>query len=294
MTVMLQDCQKMLGLRIHGNAVMGQYRLEGWRARVEAFLGREVGDQGARTSGVLISWLRQEFAQCPEEADEETVGYYCRAWILHLFTCVLFPDATGDTALWMWVHYLSEWDKLAVLRFWLIMSGSQVSLHVSNRRGCTFGTRLDRQKNRNIFDREKHHQNYIEKWEEVHDNMDENNEPHTNRKFWRYQAWYQRATCCRLWQQWTEDDYADIESSDDEDTAYDQSTRTGKQVQAGPILDRVDNTLKCSVEDIEHFRPRVRDDDTHSFLDIISVKLILYNRGCHVGYAVRLLVVVAG
>ena len=28
------------------------------------------------------------------------------------------------------------------------------------------------------------------------------------------------------------------------------------------------NTLKCSVEDIERLRPRVRDDDTRSFLDV--------------------------
>jgi hypothetical protein len=26
------------------------------------------------------------------------VGYHCRAWILHLFGSVLFPDATGDSA----------------------------------------------------------------------------------------------------------------------------------------------------------------------------------------------------
>ena len=37
-------------------------------------------------------------SQCPEEVDEETVGYYYRAWILHLFACVLFPDAMGDNA----------------------------------------------------------------------------------------------------------------------------------------------------------------------------------------------------
>ena len=73
----------------------------------------------------------------------------------------------------------------------------------------------------------------------MHDNVDENNEPHMNREFRRYQAWYQRATCCRLRVQWTEDDYADIESSDDEDTTYDQSTRAGRQMEAGPILDRV-------------------------------------------------------
>jgi hypothetical protein len=61
MTVTLQDCQKMLGLRVRGRAVIEQCRLEGWRARVEAFLGRPVGEQGERTSGVLLSWLQAEF-----------------------------------------------------------------------------------------------------------------------------------------------------------------------------------------------------------------------------------------
>ena len=98
----------MLGLRIHGNLVIGQCRSEGWRARVEAFLGCELGEQGARTSGAPISWLREEFALCPEEADEEIVGYYCSAWILHLFAYVLFPNAMGDSASWMWIHCLSD------------------------------------------------------------------------------------------------------------------------------------------------------------------------------------------
>jgi hypothetical protein len=70
MTVTLQDCQKMLGLRIRGRAVIGQCRSEGWRARVKAFLGREVGGQGERTSGVLLSWLWAKFAQCPPGADD--------------------------------------------------------------------------------------------------------------------------------------------------------------------------------------------------------------------------------
>ena len=33
--------------------------------------------------------------------------------------------------------------QLAVLRFWLVVSGSQVSLHVGSRRGHTFGTRSE-------------------------------------------------------------------------------------------------------------------------------------------------------
>ena len=73
--------------------------------------------------------------------------------------------------------------------------------------------------------------------------MDDNNEPHMNRELRRYQAWYQRAIRCRLRVQWIEDDYADIKSSDDEDTAYDQTTHVGRQVEAGLILDRVVSQL---------------------------------------------------
>uniref|UniRef100_K4A1N4 SWIM-type domain-containing protein n=1 Tax=Setaria italica TaxID=4555 RepID=K4A1N4_SETIT len=96
MTVTLQDYQKMLGLSIRGNAVTGPCISEGWRARVATFLGRE---------------LREHFGHCPQDADVETVGHYCRAWILHLFACVLFPDAIGDTASWMWIHCLIDWQQ---------------------------------------------------------------------------------------------------------------------------------------------------------------------------------------
>ncbi|XP_066350943.1 uncharacterized protein [Miscanthus floridulus] len=118
----------------------------------------------------------------------------------------------------------------------------------------------------------------------MHNNVDENNEPHTNHEFRRYQAWYQRATRCRLRLQWTEDDYADIESSDDKDTAYDQYTRAESQMETGPILDRVDNTLKCSIKDIERFHLRVRDDDTRSFLDRLSHRLcrVIARCGCRI------------
>ena len=97
MTVTLQDVQKILGLKIRGRAVTGQCRSDGWRDRVEGFLGVELPEAGprTRTSGVPISWLWQHFGHCPADADAQTVSRYCRAWILHLFGCVLFPDATG-------------------------------------------------------------------------------------------------------------------------------------------------------------------------------------------------------
>jgi hypothetical protein len=113
MTISLEDAQKMLGLRIIGLAVTGSTRNEGWRERVQAFLGRELPPAAPRdrTAGIPITWLRGQFGNCPENADAETVGYYCRAWILHLFGCVLFPDATGDSASWMYIQCLNDWDQ---------------------------------------------------------------------------------------------------------------------------------------------------------------------------------------
>jgi hypothetical protein len=84
---------------------------------------------------------------------------------------------------------------------------------------------------------------YIEQWELLDANVDENDEPDMNHENRRYQAWYQGMTHCRMRLQRTEDDYANIDSSSDEDTAYDQTTRVGRQVEAGPILDKVVSQL---------------------------------------------------
>jgi len=112
MTVTLQDSQKFLGLSVRGCPVIGHCRSDGWRDKVEAFLGRPLAPEASayRTTGVPITWLRQSFGNCPAHADQERVAYYCRAWILHLFGCVLFPDRTGDTASWMYLPYLTDWD----------------------------------------------------------------------------------------------------------------------------------------------------------------------------------------
>jgi hypothetical protein len=56
MTVTLEDTQKILGLDVTGTTVTGQCDSEGWRARVEAFLGRELPAEGVdRTAGVRIT-----------------------------------------------------------------------------------------------------------------------------------------------------------------------------------------------------------------------------------------------
>jgi hypothetical protein len=66
-----------------------------------------------------------------------------------------------------------------------------------------------------------------------------NDQPHTNYHFQRYLIWYAGVTRCRLKGQWTTADYAEQESTDDEDTAFDIAARHGSQIEAAPILDRV-------------------------------------------------------
>jgi hypothetical protein len=48
-----------------------------------------------------------------------------------------------------------------------------------------------------------------------------------------------RATRIKLHQRWTDDDYADGGSSDDEDTVYDTRTQEGSHVEQGPVLEHV-------------------------------------------------------
>jgi len=112
MTILLKDVQNFLGLRIIGLPVVGKCNSDGWRERMEEFLGRPLPPEkaGEHSNGVKLSWLRDQFGTCPENADDDTVNYHCRAWVLHLFGCVLFPDATGDIASWMFLPCLTSWQ----------------------------------------------------------------------------------------------------------------------------------------------------------------------------------------
>jgi len=95
----------------------------------------------------------------------------------------------------------------------------------------------DRQKQKKETDFETFHRDYIDQWDLLHENLYVNDQPHTNNNFRAYLSWYTRATRTKLKGQWTQADYTDIKSSDDEDTLYDLAMRVGTQVEAAPILD---------------------------------------------------------
>jgi hypothetical protein len=58
---------------------------------------------------------------------------------------------------------------------------------------------------------------------------------HTNRAFRTYLGWYHWVTRIKLRRRWTDDDYVDGGSPDDEDTIYDTHTQEGSHVELGPI-----------------------------------------------------------
>jgi hypothetical protein len=79
---------------------------------------------------------------------------------------------------------------------------------------------------------------------------------HTDRAYRTYLEWYQRAMRVNLRQRWTDENYADSGSSDDEDTVYDTRTWEGSHVEQGPVLDHVVcrlPTLFCFCNDISFY-----------------------------------------
>jgi hypothetical protein len=81
----------------------------------------------------------------------------------------------------------------------------------------------------------RRHHAFILDLHDMQDNNNDNEEMHDQ----RLRAWYQGATRTKLRSQWINVDYTNIDSSDDEDTMYNQSNRVGRQVKTAPILDRV-------------------------------------------------------
>jgi hypothetical protein len=102
MTVTLEDVAMILGLPIRGHPVTGHVDSAGWRKRVIILVDREpptrVPGVKGREAGVHVSLLREEFRECPPDADEATVTMYAKAWVWHMFATVLFPDSTWDVA----------------------------------------------------------------------------------------------------------------------------------------------------------------------------------------------------
>jgi hypothetical protein len=82
MTLTLEDVAMVLGLPIRGQPIIDHCDSSGWRDKVADFLGREppmkvLGVKG-RETGVCVTWLHEEFHECPPDVDDATMSRYTR------------------------------------------------------------------------------------------------------------------------------------------------------------------------------------------------------------------------
>ncbi|XBI85516.1 hypothetical protein VPH35_093652 [Triticum aestivum] len=116
MTMTLQDMAMISGLPINGQAVTGRVSVGNWRERTGILIGVEPdGPQEGKadTARVRHSWLklvRGNTNPCPQGANDVVVQQYTRAYLWYVLTKVVFSDATGNSALWMFLELLNNWD----------------------------------------------------------------------------------------------------------------------------------------------------------------------------------------
>ena len=63
-----------------------------------------------RTFGIPLPWLLEHRSKCPEDTEPRVVEQYARAYLWYLLTEVVFPDCSGNSALWMYLDFLKDWD----------------------------------------------------------------------------------------------------------------------------------------------------------------------------------------
>uniref|UniRef100_A0A8I6XN95 Aminotransferase-like plant mobile domain-containing protein n=1 Tax=Hordeum vulgare subsp. vulgare TaxID=112509 RepID=A0A8I6XN95_HORVV len=128
MTITLEDIAMISGLSIEGRALTWKVKSEGWQQWVAGLVGVKPPPwihetkKDLRLSGVLYLWLRHKIYECLEDASPAIMERYARAYLWNLMTQVVFQDGMGDTALWMFLDRLRNWDvkwswELAALAF---------------------------------------------------------------------------------------------------------------------------------------------------------------------------------
>ncbi|XP_050881504.1 protein MAIN-LIKE 2 isoform X2 [Lathyrus oleraceus] len=95
MTVTLKDAALLLGLAIDGEPVIG-LTYTSCSSVCEKYLGR--APESGYTSGgmVKLSWLKEFFSRCPDNASIEVIEQHTRAYLLYLVGSTIFSTTTGN------------------------------------------------------------------------------------------------------------------------------------------------------------------------------------------------------
>ncbi|XWS47332.1 hypothetical protein CRYUN_Cryun14cG0143400 [Craigia yunnanensis] len=109
MTVTLQDVAFLLGLAIDGKPVIGiTYTTCG--TVCEKYVGKVPDSTYASGGMVKLSWLKEFFSQCPEDASIEEIECHTRAYLLYLVGSTIFSTTTGNKVPVMYLPLFENFD----------------------------------------------------------------------------------------------------------------------------------------------------------------------------------------
>jgi Plant mobile domain len=124
-TVTLQDVSCLWGLPISGPPIIGPSDRDTAKLINDAFgmninnnmmkkntkkKGGENGEDyvGQSSFRINLKWLRMTFSKLAENATDEEVARYTRAFVLDMFASLVFPDTSGDSVPAMFLRFLQN------------------------------------------------------------------------------------------------------------------------------------------------------------------------------------------
>lgn len=107
LTITLEDVALLLGLAIDGEPVIGP--ISAPSAACEKLLGRVPDDLNGGM--VKLTWLKEFFSECPEDALLEETERCTRAYLLYLVGSTIFSTTTGNKVPVMYLSLLENFEE---------------------------------------------------------------------------------------------------------------------------------------------------------------------------------------
>ncbi|KAK4392512.1 protein MAIN-LIKE 2 [Sesamum angolense] len=110
MTVSLEDVAYLLGLPVDGKPVIGVTYTACDSVCIK-YLGKSP-DSGYTSGGMVkLSWLKEAFSECPEDASVEDIECHTRAYLLYLVGSTIFSTTTGNKVPVMYLPLFENFDE---------------------------------------------------------------------------------------------------------------------------------------------------------------------------------------
>lgn len=114
MTITLEDVALLLGLKVNGDPFIRKKRTSIASSICEKLLGK-VPIGILRNGSVNLSWLRKCFRKCPEDASQEEIECYTRAYLLYLVGCSIFCVEPGNRVSVRYLSYFEDFEEAGKL-----------------------------------------------------------------------------------------------------------------------------------------------------------------------------------